>query len=151
MSTLIHPDMIFNHLLHERRRCFVINGRHEQGRSKLARKMAERYQGDYLDLLAEFSVDPQLSAQIEVFTPRRLKEYLKPRFKGHIQFLDELDFIWYTWDTAQKEEFLTILKMWDRPAFVGVFLLSEPVVENFTMLDQDRQTRIFSLRDLQAI
>ena len=65
--------------------------------------------------------------------------------------VDELEFRWHSWDESQKLEFLTILKLWRTPAFFGVFLTSDPLIECCGMTDQDGQPRVFSLHELQDL
>ena len=65
--------------------------------------------------------------------------------------LDEMDFLWCTWDDGQKEEFLNILKIWRLPAILGIFLPPDRVIEHFEMPDQDGQSRIFAIYELAAL
>ena len=147
----IHPDELIRRLQLDRRRCFVITGRPGEGKTRLAKQMASRYGGQYLDLLASFAADPDLSASVDTFTPRRWKTFLQHYANGDLVLVDEMEFLWHRWDEAEKREFLTILKMWSKPAFFGVFLPPDAVIENFEMPDQDGRSRILSLHDLQAI
>ena len=151
MAATLHPDDLIHRLRLDRRRCFVVTGRPGEGKTRLAERMAERYDGQYLDLLSIFAGDPDLAASVDLFTPRRYKELLEPYATGDLVLVDEMEFLWHRWDEAEKRESLTILKMWSKPAFFGVFLTPDPVIEHFEMPDQDGQSRILSLHDLQAI
>lgn len=151
MATLIHPDDLIHRLRLDRRRCFVVTGRPGEGKTRLAKQMETRYKGQRLDLLAVFADDPDLAASVDTFTPRRCKEFLQPYATGALLLVDEMEFLWHLWDDAEKQEFLTILKLWSKPAFFGVFLPPDVIIESFQMVDQDGRPRIFSLRDLQAI
>lgn len=151
MANRIHPDELINRLLLDRRRCFVVTGHPGEGKTRLAEQMAVRYDGQRLDLLATFAADPNLAASVDTFTPRTFKDFLHPYATGALVLVDEMDFLWHSWDEAEKREFLTILKVWSKPAFFGVFLPLDPIIEGFHMVDQDGQPRIFSLHDLQAI
>jgi len=147
----IHPDELIRRLQLDRRRCFVITGRPGEGKTRLAKQMARRYGGQYVDLLATFAADPDLSASVDTFTPRRWKTFLQRYANGDLVLVDEMEFLWHRWDQAEKREFLTILKLWSKPAFFGVFLPPDVVIESFEMPDQDGRSRILSLHDLQAI
>lgn len=151
MATRIHPDELIRRLQLDRRRCFVITGRPGEGKTHLAEQMVGRYGGQRLNLLAIFAADPDLAASVDTFTPRRCKAFLQPYATGDLVLVDEMEFLWHRWDEAEKQEFLTILKLWSKPAFFGVFLPPDAVIENFEMPDQDGHPRILSLHDLQAI
>ena len=151
MATLIHPDDLIHRLRLDRRKCFVVTGRPGEGKTRLAEQMRARYKGQCLDLLAIFANDPDLAASVDTFTPRRCKEFLQPYATGTLVLVDEVEFLWHRWDEAEKQEFLTILKLWSKPALFGVFLPPDVIIESFQMVDQDGRPRIFSLRDLQAI
>lgn len=151
LAALIHPDDLIRRLRLDRRRCFVVTGRPGEGKTRLAGKMAARYGGQRLDLLAVFADDAELTASVDTFTPRRCKAFLLPYAIGELVLVDEMEFLWHRWDKAEKREFLTILKLWSKSAFLGVFLPPDVVIESFQMVDQDGRPRIFSLHDLQAI
>ena len=150
MPEPIHPDDLIRRLRLDRRRCFVVTGRPREGKTRLAEQMAARYNGQRLDLLSIFA-DPKLAATVSTFSPRRCKEFLQAYARGDLVLVDEVEFLWHRWDDAEKREFLNILKLWSKPAFFGVFLPPDPVIERFDMPDQDGQRRIFSLHDLQAL
>jgi hypothetical protein len=147
----IHPDELIRRLRLDRRRCFVVTGRPAEGKTPLAKQMAERYRGERFDLLATFAGDSALSANVDTFTPRKCRDLLRAYATGNLVLVDEMEFLWHSWDDADKREFLTILRAWSKPAFFGVFLPSDPIVEQFEMVDQDGRPRVFSLRDLRAI
>lgn len=151
MAALIRPDDLIHRLRLDRRRCFVVTGRPGEGKTHLAKQMAARYEGQRLDLLAAFADDPDLAASVDTFTPRRCKEFLKSYATGELVLVDEMEFLWHRWDDAEKQEFLTILKLWSKPAFFGVFLPPDVIIESFQMADQDGLPRILSLHDLQSV
>jgi len=151
MPDRLHPDDVIRRLRLDRRRCFVVTGRPGEGKTRLAAQMAARYDGQRLDLLSLFAADLSLVATVNTFTPRRCKEFLQAYAGGELVLVDELEFLWHRWDDAEKQEFLNILKLWSKPAFFGVFLPPDRIIERFAMADQDGRTRIFSLHDLQAI
>jgi hypothetical protein len=147
----IHPDELIRRLRLDRRRCFVITGRPREGKTRLAKQMAARYDGERLDLLSAFAADANLVDSVDTFTPVKCKEFLRPFAGGDVVVVDEMEFLWYSWDDADKRQFLAIVAMWSKPAFFGVFLPPDPIIERFDMVDQDGQTRIFSLHDLKGI
>lgn len=151
MADLVHPDDLIHRLRLDRRRCFVVTGRPGEGKTRLAEQMAAHYGGQRLDLLAAFANNPDLAASVDTFTPRRCKTFLQPYATGELVLVDEMDFLWYRWDEAEKQEFMTILQLWSKPAFFGVFLPPDVVIESFQMADQDGRPRIFSLHDLQIV
>ncbi len=152
MATLIHPDDLIHRLRLDRRRCFVITGHPGEGKSRLAKAMAKRYDGHYLDLLSTFVASPDLAADLDTFTSQRFKAFLqKSHATGDLILIDEMEFLWHRWDSPEKREFLNILKLWSKSAFFGVFLPPGQILETFVMPDQDGQSRILSLHDLQTL
>jgi len=151
VANCIHPDQLLDRLGLDRRRCFIVTGRPGEGKTRLAVQLADRYGGQRVDLLTTFAADADLSANVDTFTPRKCRDFLRPYATGDLVLVDEMEFLWHSWDVGEKREFLTIVSLWSKPAFFGVFLPSDPIIEQFDMVDQDGQPRIFSLRDLQAI
>lgn len=151
MAALTHPDDLIRRLSLDRRRCFVIIGRPGEGKTRLARAMAARYGGYYLDLLAQFAAAPALSAALDTLTPQWFKGYLQPYATGGLVLVDEMEFLWHSWDVPGKLQFLSIFSQWSKPAFFGVFLPPDPVLETFSMTDQDGLPRKFLLAELQAL
>lgn len=151
MGALVHPDELIRRLRLDRRRCFVVTGRPGEGKTRLATQMAVRYKGPRLDILDAFAGDAKLAASVDTLTPRRFKAFLQPYITGELVLVDEMEFLWHRWDQDDKRAFLNILQIWSKPAFFGVFLPTDPVIEAFDMPDQDRQPRIFSLHDLQTL
>ena len=151
MIARIHPGDLIRRLQLDRRRCFVVTGQPGEGKTRMATQMAARYEGKRLDLLSIFAADAELAANVDAFTPRRCKVLLQRYATGDLVLVDEMEFLWHCWDELEKRDFLSILKLWGKPAFFGVFLPADPIIENFNMPDQDGRPRIFSLHDLQAI
>ncbi len=151
MTASMHPDDLIHRLRLDRRRCFIITGRPREGKTRLARQMAARYDGRRLDLLAHFAADPELTASVDTFTPRRWKTLLQSHATGDLILVDEMEFLWHCWDETAKRECLSILRAWSKPAFFGVFLTPDPVIQDFQMFDQDNRSRIFSLHDVQSL
>lgn len=150
MAHLLHPDELIRRLRLDRRRCFIITGWPGEGKSRLAAQMAERYHGQHLKLLDIFANRLDLRDHIDTFMPRNAKEFLRP-YEGDLVLVDEMEFLWHRWDDREKNEFLHILTLWSKPAFFGIFLPPHPVIDHFTMEDQDKLPRIYSLHDLEAI
>lgn len=151
MANLVHLDDLIRRLRQDRRRCFVITGRPHEGKTLLATQMAARYQGQYLDLLNTFATTPELSENIDTFSPRDAKIFLTPYATGELILVDEMEFLWHRWDDIEKTEFLNILKLWSKPTFFGVFLPLHPVIDRFDIVDQDGRSRIYTLHDLQSL
>ena len=151
MPTLTHPDDLIRRLRLDRRQGFIIIGRPGEGKTRLARTMAARYDGRYLDLLAQFAADPALSTALDTLTPQWFRAYLQPYATGSLVLVDEMEFLWHCWDMPDKQQFLSILSRWSKPAFFGVFLPPDPVLEAFSMTDQDGLPRKFLLTELQGL
>jgi len=151
MAPLLHPDDLIKRLQLNRYRCFVITGRPLAGKTRLAEAMATRYRGQRLDLLAAFAADPILSGGLDTFTPKQFKDYLKSSATGELVLVDEMEFLWHRWDDNEKRAFMTIVERWSKPACLGFFLPDDPMLEGFSMPDQDGYSRVFSLHQLQAL
>ena len=151
MSALTHPDDLIRRLRNDRRRCFVIFGRPGSGKTRLARAMAVRYDGQYLDLLSRFLSDPALCAALDTFTPQHLREYLASIATRSLVLVDELDFLWSCWDARARQQFLSLIMRWDKPAFFGLFLPASPEIEAFRIVDQDGLPRKYLINELEAV
>jgi hypothetical protein len=81
------------------------------GKSKLARKLAEKTESLYIDLLADFLSKPELSGSIDTFEPQDLKKYLRNiPFGGKLIVIDNIDFLINTWNDLNKEHFLNFIE-----------------------------------------
>lgn len=97
--------------LKERYKSFVIYGPAMSGKSKLARKLAEKTESLYIDLLADFLSKPELSGSIDTFEPQDLKKYLRNiPFGGKLIVIDNIDFLINTWNDLNKEHFLNFIE-----------------------------------------
>ena len=151
MSAYLHPDELIARLRLDDRRCFVITARPCEGKTRMAKLMEARYGGRRLDVLDMFAANPDLASGVDVFTAQRCKAFLQNQVDGKLVLVDEMEFLWHRWDQLEKQQFLNILKLWRKPAFFGVFLTPDPVIEHFAMPDQDGRPRILGLHDLQSI
>jgi|GEM_PF-1750405 len=150
MQNLLHPDNLIRRLRLNKHRCFIITGRPGEGKTRLAKALAARAGGRYLDLLGLFAADPQRAATLDTFTPQHFKTFLQD-FYGDLVLVDEMEFLWHRWDDREKQAFLTILARMPKQAFFGVFLPPDPILQTVPMLDQDEHPRIFSLHELQSL
>ena len=100
-----------NNQLKERYKSFVGFGPAMSGKSKLARKLAEKTESLYIDLLADFLSKPELSGSIDTFEPQDLKKYLRNiPFGGKLIVIDNIDFLINTWNDLNKEHFLNFIE-----------------------------------------
>jgi replication-associated recombination protein RarA len=150
MQNLLHPDDLIRRLRLNKHRCFIITGRPGEGKTRLAKALAARTGGQYLDLLGLFAADPQRAATLDTFTPQHFKTFLQD-FYGDLVLVDEMEFLWHRWDDREKQAFLTILARMPKQAFFGVFLPPDPILQTVPMVDQDGLPRIFSLHELQSL
>ena len=147
---LLHPDDLIRRMRLNKHRCFIITGRPGEGKTRYAKALATRVSGQYLDVLALFAAEPQRAAALDTFTPQHFKAFLQ-NYYGELVLVDEMEFLWHRWDDREKQAFLTILARMPKQAFFGVFLPPDPILQTVSMVDQDGNSRIFSLHELQAL
>ena len=96
--------------LHERYKHLAIYGPALQGKTKLAKHIAEKYNGIYLDLLQDFFKKDELKTGIDVFGPSKLITFINQRQgASQLMIIDQMDFLINTWDDPQLREFLVFI------------------------------------------
>jgi len=88
-------------------RAFFIVGRANSGKSRFARKIVERAQGYYLNLLELFMKRSGLSEMVDTFRPEQLERLLLAMESDSTLFVvDDIDFLLNTWTDKTKDEFV---------------------------------------------
>ncbi len=100
-------ELFIQEQLHERYKHFVIYGPALYGKTQLAKKIAADFEGLYIDMLKEFCEDLRKKESIDIFGPQRLLAYVQGLVTAgkDIVVIDQLDFLFNTWDDNQMREF----------------------------------------------
>ena len=142
---------------HERFHAFVIHGKPFSGKTRFALKLAELLPGvAYLDLLTHVVADPQLSEQIDLFTPADLKKLILAHARdtsASVLLVDEIDFLIPIWgDLSGFQRLVAKLSQAETPAVIGFILQTTSPLEGWSLTSQNTgQSRILRLGDIQDV
>lgn len=101
-------EEFINEQFSERYKHFIIYGPPKLGKTKLWKRIAASMNGKYLDLLALFLANDELTAQIDIFGPQRLIELIQNEADSFI-VIDQVDFLLNTWDDTQFRELMVFV------------------------------------------
>jgi len=99
--------------LHERYKHFVIYGPPLQGKTKLAKHIADIFDGIYIDILKVFQEDVGKKSGIDIFGPNKLITFLNQYNRGDkkLMVIDQMDFLINTWDENQFRELMAFIDL----------------------------------------
>lgn len=155
---LVNLKEFIKSLSGERHRTFIVHNEPATGKSKYARKFAERVKGKYLDLLERFGKDAELKKRIDVFDIRDIENLLVKEAKDtDLLILDNVEFSLNTWDEDGYDLLFHLLaKNWDsfKPSYravLGVFLITNRKVLDLELNTSKGETRVFHLGKLESL
>jgi hypothetical protein len=144
----------------ERYRAFIVHGGAMTGKTRIARRLAERLpDAEYHDTLQAFLAHPDMCSQIDRFRPDDLTKYLlKLDAPGQVIVVDHLDFLLNTWTRPHRQAFAR----WVDEGLDGFshtdkvfafFIQTDPDIISYQMRrrNKNNQTRIFALEDFYAL
>lgn len=157
------PISVFDALVsleQERYRAVILHAGPEISPSMthFCQKVCKQTYGKYLDLLDFFIQSPNLSENIDSFSPEKLRELLIDQSKGQsLLVIDRVDFLLDTWRKSERQDFFRFINnQWDsykdgmKAKLVVVFQTSQEI-ELLKILDSQGQSRIFRLNDFNDI
>lgn len=157
------PISVFDALVsleQERYRAVILHAGPEISPSMthFCQKVCKQTYGKYLDLLDFFIQSPNLSENIDSFSPEKLRELLIDQSKGQsLLVIDRVDFLLDTWRKSERQDFFRFINnQWDsykdgmKAKLVVVFQTSQEI-ELLKILDSQGQSRIFQLNDFNDI
>jgi hypothetical protein len=140
----------------ERYRAVIIHSSPDQGIAitKFTKKVCQKRNGKFIDLLDMFIHSPELSGQIDCFGPDQLKDYLITQSKSvGLVVIDKADFIFDTWRRDELKAFLTMLiDQWDSykdamKSTVVLLLQTSLAITDFKQVQSFELPRINQLSD----
>ena len=149
-----------SHLEQERYRALIIHTIPEKSPSMthFCIKLCKQTDGKYLDLLDFFIQSPNLSENIDSFSPEKLRGLLIDQSKGQsLLVIDRVDFLLDTWRKSERQDFFRFINnQWDSykdgmKAKLVVVLQTSQEIELLKILDSQGQSRIFRLNDFNDI
>ena len=157
------PISIFEALVsleQERYRAVILHSVPEKSPSMthFSQKVCKQTNGKYLDLLDFFIQSPNLSENIDSFSPEKLRGLLIDQSKGQsLLVIDRVDFLLDTWRKSERQDFFRFINnQWDSykdgmKAKLVVVLQTSQEIELSKILDSQGQSRIFRLNDFNDI
>lgn len=157
------PISVFDALIsleQERYRAVILHAIPEKSpsMSHFCEKVCKQTNGKYLDLLEFFIQSPNLSENIDSFSPEKLRELIIEQSKGQsLLVIDRIDFLLDTWHKSERQGFYRFIEnQWDSfkdgmKAKLMVVLQTSQEIESLKILDSQGQSRIFRLNDFNDI
>lgn len=134
----------------ERYKNFILFGPAMSGKTKLAKKLAYKMTAKYIDLLKEFAGDINLKATIDTFEPHDFKQYLKSvRDRDNLIIIDNMDFLFNTWDSSQRESFFNFVEMDEDLSIFCLVLQDNKSLKGIHFRNSYGQKRVLSLYDVE--
>ena len=157
------PISVFDALIRleqERYRAVILHAIPEKSpfMSRFCQKVCKQTNGKYLDLLEFFIHSPNLSENIDSFSPEKLRGLLIEQSKGQsLLVIDRVDFLLDTWRKSERQDFFRFINnQWDSykdgmKAKLVVVLQTSQEIEALKMVDSHGRSRIFRLDDFMDI
>ncbi|MDD2212031.1 MAG: AAA family ATPase [Clostridia bacterium] len=134
----------------ERYKNFILFGPAMSGKTKLAKKLADKMGAKYIDLLEEFAGDINLKAAIDTFEPYDFKQYIKSaKDRGKLIIIDNMDFLFNTWDSSQRESFFNFVEMDEDQSIFCLVLQDSKLLKGIHFRNSKGQKRVLSLYDVE--
>jgi len=151
---------VLDGLKQERYRAFILHSVPEKSPSMthFCQKVCKQTNGKYLDLLEFFIQSPNLSENIDSYSPENLRELLIAQSKNQsLLVIDRADFLLDTWHKSERQNFYRFINnQWDsfkegmKSTLVMVLQTSQEI-EALKMVDSHGRSRIFRLDDFMDI
>jgi hypothetical protein len=139
----------------ERFRVVVLHGEPCSGKTGVARRLAKKLGGEYIDLLEQFAGDSSLSAAVPVFGAEQLRDFILSRSAGPwLLVVDNPDFLLATWTEREKDRLRAALEMTNRVETERVVVFVMQTDEQITgrqLIAGPGQRRSFSLHDIRNL
>ena len=154
---VLMPISVFDALIsleQERYRAVILHAVPEKSpsMSHFCQKVCKQTNGKYMDLLELFIQSPNLSENIDSFSPEKLRGLLIDQSKGQsLLVIDRVDFLLDTWRKSERQDFFRFINnQWDSykdgmKAKLVVVLQTSQEIELLKILDSQGQSRIFRL------
>jgi len=157
------PISVFDALIRleqERYRAIILHDIPEKSPSltQFCQKVCKQTNGKYLDLLEFFIQSPNLSENIDSYSPENLRELLIAQSKNQsLLVVDRADFLLDTWNKSERQNFYRFINnQWDSykegmKSTLMMVLQTSQEIEALEMVDSQKQSRIFRLDDFMDI
>lgn len=139
----------------ERYRSVLILFEPNQNASKKARKLSEKINGQYFDLLDYFESRSELCERIDRFGIDELEDLLvKHPFENEIVVVDRIDFLFDTWSGTEREAFVDLLlakrlDKFERDVNLFVFFaVNDVYLRQNELVNEQNESRILKLSEV---
>jgi hypothetical protein len=126
--------------------------------TQYSRKLCEKTNGKYIDLLAWFINNPNYSHELSSFSPEKFRDFLIEQGRGiSLLNIDRVDFLLDTWRKKQMNDFYRLIEnQWDgykdtMKAKLIINLQTSSELEALTILDSQGNSRIRELSEFSDI
>lgn len=109
----------------ERYKHFIIFSLPMTGKTKFGKKICEKYDGYYLDVLSEIKDNISIAKELDTFYPNDFLNWIaRYNKKGKFIVVDNFDFLINTWREEQEEIFLNLIEK-EQSSIVYCFIVEE--------------------------
>lgn len=134
----------------ERYRNFILFGPAMSGKTELVKKLADKMGAKYIDLLEDFAGDIKMKAAIDIFEPHDFVQYLnKVKERETLIIIDNMDFLFNTWDNSQHESFFNFVQRDDDQTIFCLVLQDSKSLKGINFRNSQGQKRVLSLYDIE--
>ncbi|WP_425060960.1 hypothetical protein SCACP_17250 [Sporomusa carbonis] len=134
----------------ERYKHFIIHGPALSGKTQMAKKLADKLNATYIDLLADFINDSKIKNSIDIFEPQDLKKYLRTKSDANsFIIVDNMDFLINAWDDSQLGNFLKFVARDENKATYCFILQGNKAILQADFASSQGQKRVFSIYDVE--
>lgn len=144
----------------EKYRALIIHTAPEKSQllSEFAKALSIKMDGEYLDLLGEFTENQDLASMVDLFTPEKFKAFLVEKSKDHnLLVVDRSDLLLDTWRKEDRQSFFRMIKrQWNSflenyQATLIFCLQTSREIQNLDITDTHSDSRILKFSDLDDV
>lgn len=137
--------------LKERYKNFIIYGPINNEKTKIAKNIAKKMNGEYFSLIEIFRTDISLKSEIDTFDPIKLNNFIKRELvkDKKLIIIDEIDFLINTWNDYEFSEFMKYVERTEENVCCIFILENHRLLRKFNFENDKGKKRIINIYDIK--